>query len=134
MTQRGARRKIEGFKAEPLRPGDPRIRAKGTLLIIGGKEDKENEKLILRRLVDLAGGGKIVVATLASGEPRAVYETYEPVLRGVGARHVFHLDIADREAAHAERPMRILEEARLIFLTGGDQLRITSAIGDSPVF
>lgn len=134
MTQRGARRKIERFKSDPMRPGDPRLRPKGTLLVIGGREDKEDDKLILRRLVDLAAGGKIVVVTLASGEPRSVYETYEPVLRGIGARHVFHLSIENREEAHDERPMRVLEDAAVVFLTGGDQLRITSALGDSPVF
>lgn len=134
MTQRGVRRKIERFKAEPMRPGDSRIRPRGTLLVIGGKEDKDNERLILRRLVDLAAGGKIVIATLASEEPKSVYETYEPVLRGIGARHVFHLSIENREEAHEERAMRILEDASVVFLTGGDQLRITSVIGDSPVY
>ena len=134
MTQRGARQKIERFRAEPLRPGDSRLRAKGTLLIIGGREDKENGKLILRRLVDLAEGRKIVVATLASEEPQEVFKSYEPVLRGIGARHVYHLAIESREDAHSERAMRVLEDAAVVFLTGGDQLRITSAVGDSPVF
>lgn len=134
MTQRGARQKIARFKAEPMRPGDSRIRPKGTLLIIGGREDKENGKLILRRLVDLAEGRRIVVATLASERPQEVFDTYEPVLRGIGARHVYHLGIESREDAHGERAMRILEDAQVVFLTGGDQLRITSAVGDSPVF
>ena len=53
---------------------------------------------------------------------------------GLGARHVFHLNIESREEAHETRAMRVLEEATVVFLTGGDQLRITSAIGDSPVF
>lgn len=126
--------RIERFKQEPLRPGDSRIRPKGTLLIIGGNEDKIDEKLILQRLVDLAEGGKIVVATLASEEPKEVFETYEPVLRALGARHVYHLGVESREEAHETRAMRVLEDAAVVFLTGGDQLRITSALGDSPVF
>jgi cyanophycinase len=134
MNTSSAERKLEQFRSEPLRPGDPRHKPKGRLLIIGGHEDKKHEKLILRELVRLTGSGKLVVATLASEEGDQAWAEYEPVLRGIGARHVYHLDVAERSDGDSIRAMRILEDATTVFFTGGDQLRITSLIGDTPTF
>ena len=126
--------KVRKFRDEPLRPGDPRLRAKGRLLIIGGHEDKTGDRTILRELAALVGTGKLVVATLASDEPAEMWATYEPVLRNLGIPHVHHLHIETREDGSSPRCMRILEDANAVFFTGGDQLRITSLIGDTPVF
>ena len=134
MPRTTAEKKIRQFKEEPLRPGDPRYPVKGRLLIIGGHEDKEGEKQILRELAGLVGDGKLVVATLASESPDEMWETYEPVLRNLGVPHVHHLNIEDREEASSVRVMRILEDATAVFFTGGDQLKITSMIGDTPAF
>src|SRR5215212_10720312 len=98
-----------------MRPGDSRIRPKGTLLIIGGHEDKENEKIILRELARLVGGGKLVVAPLASESPEQVWEEYETLMRGLGVRHVHHLRIEDREDGGSVRAMKTLEGATAIF-------------------
>ena len=111
-----------------------RSRGHGTLIIIGGHEDKEGDKLILREFVRYAGSGRVVVATVASEEPREMWETYEPVLRGLGLRHVWHLDVESRAAAMEERALRVLDGATAVFFTGGDQLKITSQVGDTPVY
>jgi len=134
MTTSNLERKIRHFHDEPMRPGDPRIRPRGTLLIIGGHEDKENEKVILRALADRVGAGKLVVAPLASESPNEMWETYETVMRGLGVRHVHHLQIESREDGSSLRAMRTLEDATAVFFTGGDQMRITSMIGDTPAF
>jgi cyanophycinase len=99
MAISAAERKLKQFKEEPLRPGDPNLRLKGRLLIIGGHEDKEDERLILRRLAELVGDGKLVVATLATEEPRASWEEYNRVFRNLGVRHVHHLAIERRTEA-----------------------------------
>lgn len=130
-----AARRVEEFRERPLRPGHPGSRPKGRLLIIGGKEDKEDEKLILRRLVQLVGdGGKLVLMTLASESPREQWERYESMLRRIGIRHLHHLLVESRADAETPRALRTLEGANAVFFTGGDQLRITTLIGDTPVF
>jgi cyanophycinase len=107
----------------------------GSLLIIGGHEDKENDKVILRMLVKKVGkSGKIVVASIASEEPNAMFNDYERTLRGLGMRHVHHLQIESREEAQLDSKIRILNDADAVFFTGGDQLKITSQIGDTPIF
>jgi cyanophycinase len=127
-------RKLEQFREVPLRPGDPRHRPKGTLLIIGGHEDKEDDRLILRRVAEHVGSEKLVVATLASDEAQESWEDYERVFRNIGVRHVHHLKVAERRDADSAAALRTLEGAGAVFFTGGDQLRITSTIGDTPTF
>jgi cyanophycinase len=107
----------------------------GSLLIIGGHEDKEGEKSILRFLAEKVGkAGKIVVATVASGEPEESFKDYERVFRGLGIRHVHHLAIESREEAQLESRVNVLKDADCVFFTGGDQLKITSQIGDTPIY
>jgi len=107
----------------------------GSLLIIGGHEDKEGEKLILRMLAKKVGkAGKLVVATVASGSPRSLFDEYEACLRGIGMRHIHHLHVESREEARNESKLRVLRDTDAVFFTGGDQLKITSQIGDTPIF
>jgi cyanophycinase len=107
----------------------------GSLLIIGGHEDKEGDKTILRMLAKKVGkAGKIVVATVASGQPQGSFNDYERVFRGLGVRHVHHLNIESREEAMLETRRNILNDADAVFFTGGDQLKITSQLGDTPIY
>src|SRR5687767_8060934 len=83
----------------PITP-DGRLPARaiaGTLLIIGGAEDKRDQPDILRRFVELVDGGGIAVATLATEEPQEAFERYRDVFRELGASHVSHLDVPSRE-------------------------------------
>lgn len=127
-------RKIRHFLTEPIRPGDPRLRRGGTLLLIGGHEDKEGDKIILRSLAERVGSGRLVLATLASESPREMLEQYEPLMRSLGVAHIHHLRFEERTDGAAARVMRTLDEATAVFFTGGDQLRITSLLGDTPAY
>jgi cyanophycinase len=130
-----ARRKVELFLERRLRPGRAGATQKGTLVIIGGHEDRSGEKKILRAVAERLGDdGKIVVCTVASSEPESLWEAYESAFRGLGVPHVFRLDVDSREDASTPRAMRILEGATGVFFTGGDQLKITSQIGDTPLY
>jgi cyanophycinase len=107
----------------------------GSLLIIGGKEDKEDERTILRMLAKEVGkSAKLVVATVASDLPRQLFTEYEACLRGIGMRHVHHLSIDRREDAQQESKLGVLRDAAAVFFTGGDQLKITSQLGDTPIY
>jgi cyanophycinase len=109
-------------------------RKSGALIVIGGHEDKEGEKIILREVARRAGRGKIVVATVASEEPHEYWKIYEKVFRGLGVPHVYHLNVERREEAKSDRKVAILDDATVVFFTGGDQLKITSLLGDSPIY
>src|SRR3954463_16550551 len=107
----------------------------GSLLIIGGHEDKDGDKIILRMLAKKVGkSGKLVVATIASDAPNEMFNEYERCLRGLGMRHIHHLNVESREEACHDSSVRVLRDADAVFFTGGDQLKITSQIGDTPIF
>ncbi|MCW3054811.1 MAG: cyanophycinase [Chthonomonadales bacterium] len=114
--------------------GDTRSVPERTLVIIGGHEDKRGEKVILKELVRQVGNGKLVVTTVASQEPEGYFETYERIFCGLGVGQVALLEIQNRGQAMSDEAVRVLEGADCLFFTGGDQLRITSQIGDTPVF
>src|SRR5256714_15636095 len=105
----------------------------GSLLIVGGHEDKEDDKIILRAFVKKVGkSSKVVVATLASERPKEMFEEYEAALRGLGMRHVHHLNVESRAEATSESKAHILADAEAVYFTGGDPLKIPSQIGDTP--
>lgn len=110
-------------------------KAQGTLLIIGGAEDKEGECIILKKFVSLAGGrnARLVLLTSATTRPAVVRELYRQLFARFGAQEITVLDIASRQAANDLIASEIIEKATGVFFTGGDQLRITSLLGGTRV-
>lgn len=107
----------------------------GTLVIIGGAEDKENDCKILREFVRHSGGinAKIVVMTAATEFPREVGENYIRIFERIGAAEATMIDTADREDASSSSALEAIENATGIFFTGGDQARITALLKDTPL-
>ncbi|HEX4499236.1 MAG TPA: cyanophycinase, partial [Thermoanaerobaculia bacterium] len=104
----------------------------GLIMAIGGAEDKVRERLILRRFVAASGGAdaRIVVLATASEVPETG-ERYSELFEGMGAAAVDVLRIRNREdAIEAGREVyETVEAATGFFMTGGSQLRISSALG-----
>ncbi len=105
----------------------------GPLVIIGGAEDRGGS--ILKTFVDLAGGDKAVVAVLgtASGEPDGAEADYHQAFGRLGVRKVETLSVACREDAASPKVLEQAAAATAFFFTGGDQLRITSTLGGTPL-
>ena len=108
----------------------------GPLIIIGGHEEKTGERQILKEVaaITAAGTGKLVVVTVATNVPEELAKEYQVVFRELGVRHLEVLDIRSREQAYDQASVKKLEGAAGIFFTGGDQLRLTSQLGNSPVY
>ena len=108
----------------------PDSKKAGTLVIIGGGEDKVEERSILREVAKLAHG-KLVLATVASEEPDGYYDEYRDCFEQLGIKELRHLYIADRAESTNEEKLKLLDGVDGVFFTGGDQLRISSQIGDT---
>lgn len=111
--------------------GLQRKRVKGHLVLIGGAEDKVYSKLILQHFFHLAGGkgSRIIVLPTASNFPD-VGELYCKIFSEWGASaDVLFID--NRSDAESQEYEKLLKAATGIFLTGGDQLKITSVLGGS---
>ena len=110
-------------------------RSDRTLIIIGGKEDRSDAKVILSEVAKRVGSRKLVVSTVAMpGDANDLFEQYQKAFRALGVKHVYNLEIRDREEATRESKVRILDDAEAVFFTGGDQVKITSQIGDTAIF
>jgi cyanophycinase len=107
----------------------------GTLIVIGGHEDKNGDRFILKTVCEPAVSQKcrLVVATVASGQADVLWKDYERLFRDAGSHDVRHLHIQDRKDAFNPTSLRTLDGAGVVFFTGGDQLRITSKLGGTPV-
>lgn len=112
----------------------PDGRRRGWIIPIGGAENKENDRRILERFVAVSGGeaADIVVIPTAS----RMHETgarYEEIFSDIGARRVSVMDFDTRRDCHERGRLERLEEASGIFFTGGNQLRLTTLLGGTPV-
>ncbi len=109
---------------------------KGDLIIIGGAEDKEGDMPILKEVAARARSKKsrLAVVTVATNLPEEVGQEYADVFKELGVRQVDVIDIRTREEAHLDSNIGTIMKSSVVFFTGGDQLRITSQVGDSPVY
>lgn len=110
-----------------------RARGAGTLIIIGGHEDKEGDRAILQEVARRLDGGKLVIATVASHKPEGYFDGYLSGFDGLGAGELVELYVNDRAETLDPEKLKLFEGAAGVFFTGGDQLRISSQIGDTPV-
>ncbi len=114
-----------------------RKKRKGGLIIIGGREEKQSsaERIILKEIASRANkdNGKLLIITAATGFPKEVEEEYLAVFRELGVQNVDVLDVRTREDSHRKSLVAKIAGATVIFFTGGDQLRITSQMGNSPI-
>lgn len=110
--------------------GADRGQPRGSLFIVGGGEQTDD---MVRRFVTLASRqrpARIAVIPLASGEPASTGAEKAEQLRAFGAEAV----VWTPSRADAGDPawVRRLDSVSAIWFTGGDQVRITEAIGGTP--
>ena len=105
----------------------------GTLIIIGGREEHEGDRVILREVAKYVKDGRLVLATVASNDPGGYLESYQAAFKDLGVGEVTELYIADRQEASRPEKLAQLDGAKAVFFSGGDQLRITSQIADTPL-
>ncbi len=109
-------------------------RRPGRLIIVGGHEAKDGDRsrTILEEIARRGERerGHLLIVTVATQHPEAVAAEYTRLFRELGVRELEVLDIREREDARSEAA----SDASVVFFTGGDQLRITSQVGDRSVF
>jgi cyanophycinase len=107
---------------------------RGWIIPIGGAENKENDRRILERFVRVSGGeGADIVVIPTASRLAETGPRYEQVFRDIGAARVTSMDFDTRRDCQEAGRLRRLEEASGIFFTGGNQLRLTTLLGGTPV-
>ena len=102
----------------------------GHLLIIGGAEEKVRQRLILSRFAALAGGAqaRVAIISTASSLGDAATDLYRQIFHQMGVTDVRGLRPLLREDANDDRLCELLTDATGIFMTGGNQLRLSSVV------
>jgi cyanophycinase len=115
--------------------GEGEGRRRGCLIIIGGGEDRDplGPRVILREVARHVHGGKLVLATVASHRPEGYFDEYEKAFADLGIGELVELYVQERGQAGDREKVSVLDDAAGIFFSGGDQLRITSQIGDTGI-
>lgn len=116
----------------------------GTLIPIGGNEDKGNgetemhtleyvQEGILSRVVRESGGtdAAIVVIPTASSIPVEVSETYLEAFHKLDCKNVAVLDIRTREDSEKPEYLDLMRNADCVMFSGGDQSKIIKYIKDT---
>ena len=119
---------------------------KGTLIPIGGNEDKgiDADEMytlefidegILYHVVKEAGGinANIVVIPTASSIPVEVGENYMDAFTTLGCTNVTVLDIRSQEDSKKQASIDLIKNANCLMFSGGDQSKITDKIGGTEI-
>ena len=115
-------------------PSPPIDTPRGAVVPIGGAEAKTGTRAILTRVLDLAGGmaARIVVIPTASEMPDTG-DRYAQLFTDLGAASVDVLSVTEREHARVPAAVEAVERATGIFMTGGNQLRLSTILGGTPL-
>lgn len=105
----------------------------GPLFIIGGHEDKEGDRAILKAIARELKGGKLMLCTVASREPEGYLEMYREAFADLDVGEIIELYVDERSESSHQKVAETCNNAAGIFFTGGDQLRISSHIGCTPI-
>lgn len=103
----------------------------GHLLVIGGAEDKYNERRILKKFLELAGGPKaeILIVPVASDFPEFASDVYTQAFRNLGVANPRVLRATSRQDVVQANADKLLDGISGVIMTGGDQMRLVSILG-----
>jgi cyanophycinase len=116
---------------------------KGTLLLIGGAEDKGEGKTDMEKqnkefekfeiLNDLLPGNdskkKIEIITTASSMPEEMEKMYNEAFKKIGFRDIGFISIQDKKEARDPKLCDRLVKAHAVMFSGGDQFKLSAILG-----
>ncbi|MBX7046826.1 MAG: cyanophycinase [Ignavibacteria bacterium] len=103
----------------------------GPILIIGGAEDKFNERHIIRKFISLSGDKKanILIIPVASDFAEIAAKLYTTIFSSLGVKKITVLEAASRQDIMDLNADKMLDNLTGVFITGGDQMRLSSILG-----
>lgn len=136
-----SKRKLNTYNMRPvfegtrsMTPSTPvQDRDRGYVIPIGGAEAKRKDPVILKRFVKLCGAqdARILVIPTAS-QLDETGPLYRDLFEDMGARAV-SIPIEERDDCYQDNILEKLEKTTGIFITGGNQLRLSTILGGTPV-
>lgn len=106
----------------------------GYIIPIGGAEERKGDPRILQRFVDICGGRDADIAIIPTASQLSdTGARYERAFKRLGVRRATSLPYERRADCAREDWLEVLEKADGVFLTGGNQLRLSTTLGGTVV-
>ncbi len=107
---------------------------RGWIIPIGGAEEKENAPEILERFVKRCGDADADIVVIPTASRMAdTGARYERIFQELGVRRVSTLAFDTRRDCEEPGRLSRIESASGVFLTGGNQLRLSTILGGTSV-
>lgn len=107
---------------------------RGSLVLIGGAEDRKKDKHVLMRAVGINNAQNICVLPCASSYPATLGEDYVNAFKQIGVKNVSLLDIRTTLQANEPEYILRLQQSDMIFFTGGDQVKLVRILHHTKCF
>jgi cyanophycinase len=102
----------------------------GFIIPIGGAEEKIRDRSILSRFVEICGGNSARIAVIpTASELEDTGPRYESLFGDIGVEHVESFPLNTRAECNAPEALERISDVTGIFMTGGNQLRLSTTIG-----
>jgi cyanophycinase len=107
---------------------------RGYVIPIGGAEEKIDNPEILAKFVALSGGKDAVITVIpTASQLDDTGSRYQKIFEEIGVKKTYSLPINERSDAQNPDYVKTLEKSTGIFVTGGNQLRLTTILGGTPI-
>lgn len=108
--------------------------ARGPIIPIGGAEDKLHNRKILNRFIEVSGGAEARIAIIpTASELDSTGPRYQKLFKRIGVADAWVLDYRERVDTENPEWLEQLQQATGIFMTGGNQLRLSTILGGTEV-
>ena len=107
---------------------------RGYIIPIGGAEEKFHNPEILDRFLDVCGGKEARIGIIpTASELEDTGRNYEKLFRKIGVKHTKVLLFETREDCEKGEDLEYIDKCDGMFLTGGNQLRLSTTLGGTAV-
>lgn len=108
--------------------------ARGFIIPIGGREEKDVNPCILERFVEVSGGKNAVISVIPTASNlEDTGDRYVEIFKRLGVKKIYNNNISNRNEANNEIFVKQLSESTGIFMTGGNQLLLSTILGGTVI-
>jgi len=107
--------------------------ARGRLFLVGGKDGRNDDRVLIDRFARICGGAaaRVLVITSASETPERHLDEYTKAFRESGVRGVSIFHAEERAASDDPGLLSLLDRADGVYFSGGGQRRLVGAMGST---
>jgi cyanophycinase len=112
-------------------PGQAAEPGVGAVVAIGGGSE---QPALIKEVLDLAKGtqSRVAILNTASSEPAKSGPAYQRFFSALGVQHAAVVPLLERDQAYEPAVLDALGRADLIYVTGGNQIKLAQTLVDTP--